>query len=42
VGDNIKVYLREIGIDGVYWIRLAQDMVQWWVFVNMVVNLWVP
>jgi hypothetical protein len=23
--DNIKMYLREIGIDGANWIRLAQD-----------------
>jgi hypothetical protein len=27
--DNIKMDLREIGIDGVNWIRLAQDNVQW-------------
>jgi hypothetical protein len=26
--DNIKVDLREIGIDGANWIRLAQDRVQ--------------
>jgi hypothetical protein len=23
--ENIKMYLREIGIDGMNWIRLAQD-----------------
>jgi hypothetical protein len=40
--DNIKMDLREIGIDGVNWIRLAQDRVQWQAFVNMVINLWVP
>jgi hypothetical protein len=40
--DNINLGLREIGIDGVNWIQLAQDRVQWWVFVNMVMNLWVP
>jgi hypothetical protein len=34
--DNIKMDLREIGIDGSNWIRLAQDRVQWRVFVNMV------
>jgi hypothetical protein len=28
-GDNIKLDLRETGIDGTNWIRLAQDMVQW-------------
>jgi hypothetical protein len=26
--DKIKMYLREIGIDGANWIRLAQDRVQ--------------
>jgi hypothetical protein len=40
--DNINMDLREIGIDGVNWIELAQDRVQWWAFVNMVINLWVP
>jgi hypothetical protein len=37
--DNIKLDLREIGIDGVNWIWLAQDRVQWWAFVNTVMNL---
>jgi len=27
--DNIKMDLREIGIDGANWIRLAQDRVRW-------------
>jgi transposase len=36
--DNI----REIGIDGANWIQLAQDRVQWWACVNMIMNLWVP
>jgi hypothetical protein len=40
--DNIKLNLREIGIDGANWIQLAQDMDQWWTFENMVTNLWVP
>jgi hypothetical protein len=40
--DNIKVDLREIGIDGANWNQLAQDRVQWWAFVNTVMNLWVP
>jgi hypothetical protein len=34
--------LREIGIDGTNWIQLVQDRVQWWTFVNMVMNLRVP
>jgi hypothetical protein len=40
--DNIKMDLREIGIDRTNWIRLAQDRVQWWAFVNTVMNLRVP
>jgi hypothetical protein len=40
--DNIKIYLREMGIDGSNWIRLAQDRVQGWAFVNTVMNLRVP
>jgi hypothetical protein len=40
--DNIKTDIGEIGIDGANWIRLAQDRVQWRVFVNTVMNLWVP
>jgi hypothetical protein len=37
--DNIKMDLREIGIDGANWVRLPQDRVQWRTFVNMVMNL---
>jgi hypothetical protein len=40
--DNIKMELMEIGIDGVNWIRLAQDRVQWRVIVNTVMNLRIP
>jgi hypothetical protein len=40
--DNIKIDLREIGIDGANWIRLAQDRVQWRAFVNKVMKLRVP
>jgi hypothetical protein len=40
--NNIKMDLREIWIDGANWIRLAQDRVQWWAFVNTVMNLRVP
>jgi hypothetical protein len=40
--DNIKMDLREIGIDGANWIQLAQDRVQWWAFVNTMMNLQVP
>jgi hypothetical protein len=40
--DNINLDLREIGIDGANWIRLAQERVQWRAFVNTVMNLRVP
>jgi hypothetical protein len=40
--DNIKMDLREIEIKGVNSIQLAQDRVQWWAFVNTVMNLGVP
>jgi hypothetical protein len=40
--DNIKMYLREIGIDGANWIQLAQDRVQYQSFVKTVMNLRVP
>jgi hypothetical protein len=40
--DNIKLDLREIGIDGTNWIQLAQDMVQWRAFVDTVMNLRIP
>jgi hypothetical protein len=37
--DNIKIDLRETGIDGANWIQLTQDGVQWRAFVNTVMNL---
>jgi hypothetical protein len=40
--DNIKMDLREIGIEGANWIQLAQDRVQWRAFMNTVMNLRVP
>jgi hypothetical protein len=40
--DNIKMDLREIGIDGANWIQLAQDRVHWRVCVYTVINLRVP
>jgi hypothetical protein len=40
--DNIKMDVREIGIDGANWIWLAQDRVQWWTFLNTVMNFRVP
>jgi hypothetical protein len=32
--DNVKIDLREIGCDGMDWIDLAQDRVQWRALVN--------
>jgi hypothetical protein len=40
--DNITLDRREVIIDGANWIRLAQDIVQWWAFVNSVMKLRVP
>jgi hypothetical protein len=40
--DNIKMDLREIGIDGTNWILLARDRVHWRDLVNTVMNLRVP
>jgi hypothetical protein len=38
--DNIRMDLRKKGIDGLNWIQLAQDRVQWQACVNTVMNLW--
>jgi hypothetical protein len=40
--DSINMNLREIGIDGANWIRLAQDSIRCRAFVSTVMNLWVP
>jgi hypothetical protein len=40
--DNIKLDLKDIGIDGANWIQVAQDRFKWRVFVNTVMNLLVP
>jgi hypothetical protein len=40
--DKIKMDLRSIGWDGMNWIDLAQDGVQWRALVNSVMNLRVP
>jgi hypothetical protein len=36
--DNIKIYLRDIGWDGVDWIDMAQDRDQWRALVNTVLK----
>jgi hypothetical protein len=40
--DNIKMDLKEIGIDGANCIQLAHDSVQWRACVYTVMNLRVP
>jgi hypothetical protein len=40
--DNIKMDLRERGLDGVDWMDLAQDRDQWRALVNTVMNFRVP
>jgi hypothetical protein len=37
--DGIRMYLREIGLGGVDWILLAQDMDRWRAVVSAVMNL---
>jgi hypothetical protein len=40
--DNIKMDLREMGIDVANWIRLNQDRFKWQAFVSTVMILQVP
>jgi hypothetical protein len=37
--DNIKIYLREIGWDGMDWTDLTQDRDQWRALVKTIMNL---
>jgi hypothetical protein len=37
--DGIRMYLRETGLEGVDWIRLAQDRDRWRAVVSAVMNL---
>jgi hypothetical protein len=39
--DNIKMNLKEMVLEAVDWIRLAEDVEQWLTVVNTMVNLWV-
>ena len=40
--DNIKMYLKEVGSEGMDWIELVQDRDRWRALVNVVMNLRVP
>jgi len=40
--DNINMDLQEIMCEGVDWIKLALDRIQWWVVLKTVMNLRIP
>lgn len=40
--DNIKMKLAEVEWHVVDWMFLSEDQEKWWVFVNTVMNLWIP
>jgi hypothetical protein len=40
--NNIKMYLRETGLEGTDWIRMTQNRDRWRAVVNMIMNLGVP
>jgi hypothetical protein len=40
--DNIKMFLRDVGWDGMNLIDVTQDRDKWSALVNMVMNLQVP
>jgi hypothetical protein len=35
-------HIKEIQCEGVEWIYLALDRIQWWALVNVIMSLWVP
>jgi len=37
--DNIRMDLMEMGLEGVDWMRLAEDKDQWWTVMIMEMNL---
>ena len=40
--ENIKMYLQEIGCEGMDWVDVVQDKDKWRAPVNAVMNLGVP
>jgi len=40
--ENVGIFLKETGWEGVDWINLAQDRDQWRTLVNTVMDLRVP
>jgi transposase len=40
--ENIKLELRDIGTDGENWIEMPQNRVQWWAYLNAVMNFLFP
>jgi hypothetical protein len=36
--DNIKIYIKEIGSEGVNWIHLAENRNPWWALLNTVMS----
>jgi hypothetical protein len=40
--DNIKMDCKEIDLEGMEWINLAEDRAKWCTSVNTGMNLWVP
>jgi hypothetical protein len=39
---NTRLDFRKIACEGINWMHLAQVRVQWWAFVNLVMNILVP
>ena len=40
--EDVRMDLGEVGMGGIYSIHLAQNRNNWWLVMNLVMNLWVP